>query len=758
MVSTRHHPRDFPPPGTVSKSSTPSSSPETKGSSSKKWVHTPTTAITLWLLFSCPLVLWDTGYVLTRPHSMPGGKWHHFWSGYKWYGTVDYIYGWPAYNANNGFTAAQGVLNLAETAGYLYYLWVVYRYGTPADGSSSAKARKQESTLNYILATDKVVAGRTGATALLAAFSASVGTVSKTLLYWLQEYFSNYENIGHNTFWPLVAWIVMNGLWIVVPVYNLHVLGEEIVASLADASTRRSRPKAHKENKRVAVIGAGAAGMSCAATLAKHPDLFDITLIDSCNQTGGQATSIELDPSKYGASWLNDGVQGGSGIFKHTFKFFRDYGYTPHEVKLQVAFGKGGDSFFTNVFPSPLVDRFRSEIRKLGKVLKVIKVFLPVLGILPVKVLLRLFRFSTEFGNRMLLPLLALFLGTGQQTPNVNGALLERLFDDPASRLWDYDPDGLLTNLPTMYTFPRLGQFYQDWANGLKERGVRILLGTEIGIIKRGKDGVILTIHTPDGQHTETFDEMILATPADESLKLLGRHATWREKFVLRGVKFFDDVTVTHSDADFFNSIFETQPREELRGESSTAKRKEKLDFATGPSKCQEDGWTGFNPMYYTHSYADEQDKIEMGFDCSNYQHQFREAVGVGNPPLPPEGHVYQTIFLDKDRDDLWTWNEIDQDKIIGQKWWHQFGHRWQHYVRVVPGMMFINGKNRTQYAGAWTMVNMHEIACISGIAAAYRLGASYERFDEFAEGVFSKYLLLSHGVRYKGPENKKRA
>lgn len=51
----------------------------------------------------------------------------------------------------------------------------------------------------------------------------------------------------------------------------------------------------------------------------------------------------------------------------------------------------------------------------------------------------------------------------------------------------------------------------------------------------------------------------------------------------------------------------------------------------------------------------------------------------------------------------------------------------------------------------------MHEIACISGIAAAYRLGASYEHFDDFAQEVFAKYLLVCHGVWYKG-EGKKRA
>lgn len=40
-----------------------------------------------------------------------------------------------------------------------------------------------------------------------------------------------------------------------------------------------------------------------------------------------------------------------------------------------------------------------------------------------------------------------------------------------------------------------------------------------------------------------------------------------------------------------------------------------------------------------------------------------------------------------------------------GRKWWHQFGHRWQHYLQVVAGMMFINGTNRTLYAASWSMV-----------------------------------------------------
>lgn len=31
-----------------------------------------------------------------------------------------------------------------------------------------------------------------------------------------------------------------------------------------------------------------------------------------------------------------------------------------------------------------------------------------------------------------------------------------------------------------------------------------------------------------------------------------------------------------------------------------------------------------------------------------------------------------------------------------------------------------------------------------------HRLGATYEPFDEFAEDLFAKYLLVCHGTRYK--------
>jgi hypothetical protein len=115
--------------------------------------------------------------------------------------------------------------------------------------------------------------------------------------------------------------------------------------------------------------------------------------------------------------------------------------------------------------------------------------------------------------------------------------------------------------------------------------------------------------------------------------------------------------------------------------------------------------------MYYTLSYESDPEKIEMSFDCSNYQHQFRMDHDANKTPL--EQHVFQSIFSDKTQRHLWSIDQIDEGEIIERKWWHQLGHKWQHYVWVVPGMIFINGKNRTWFAGSWTLVNMHELACV---------------------------------------------
>lgn len=152
--------------------------------------------------------------------------------------------------------------------------------------------------------------------------------------------------------------------------------------------------------------------MTCAHHLAEHPEKFDVTLIDAVDYCGGQAYSIPIDKEKTGASWLNQGVQGGAYIFHHTLTMFARQGYLADPVKLQVAFGKD-DQFWTNVYPTKLIERHQAEVKRFTKMLKIVRRFEVFFALMPIKYLVKIFRFSEEFANIVALPMVALFLGTG---------------------------------------------------------------------------------------------------------------------------------------------------------------------------------------------------------------------------------------------------------------------------------------------------------------------------------------------------------
>ncbi|KAI1387539.1 FAD/NAD(P)-binding domain-containing protein [Hypoxylon trugodes] len=494
--------------------------------------------------------------------------------------------------------------------------------------------------------------------------------------------------------------------------------------------------------------------MSTAYHLSQHPNKFDVTLIDAVDYCGGQAFSIPLDKKYHGASWCNQGVQGGSYIFHHTLTMFHRQGFHADPVNLQVSFGKD-DIFWSNVFPTKLLARHQREVRRLPTILKVMRWFEIFFALLPLKFVLKLFRFSEEFANTIALPMTALFLGTGNATPEVPAIMFERLCTSPTYGMW-YAPDEntVVRNQPPMVVFPNFSEFYDAWRKDLVTRGVTVRLSTELReIVERSNRGVIVKLksrtpaddgHNPTGGDPgaplieEVFDEIVMCCLADIAKKVLGRAASWRERRVLGSAKFSDDITITHNDADYMKNHYENF----YRGDLSVSKingvdQTERLDFATN----------NFRPMYYIKMYPEDKSKLEMCFDTTNYQSQFPDKA-------PFEQHVFQTIYLNKDRDrKLWTDHEIKEDKIIRKDCWHQLCHSYTHYLFVVPWMMFLQAKNHTRFAAAWTLVNAHEVAVMSGIAAAVDLGAEYPadlEHDKFAFLCFRLYYLLSYGKWYR--------
>jgi len=102
------------------------------------------------------------------------------WKPYELYGKVDYIYGWKAFNENNGFTAAQTFLNVAEELMYVYYLYIMFAHGRQS--TAAGRGAPKPATVGF-LGQQRYVDGRQGAIAVLVGYSAAVMTVSKTVLY-----------------------------------------------------------------------------------------------------------------------------------------------------------------------------------------------------------------------------------------------------------------------------------------------------------------------------------------------------------------------------------------------------------------------------------------------------------------------------------------------------------------------------------------------------------------------------------------------
>jgi len=172
--------------------------------------------------------------MLLRPHSMTGGKWHGPWKPYSLYAEVDYVYGFPDWEAHDGFGGAQTVMNLVETLLYIWYLVIVFQSNS---GSAKQGRGAPDSSKVGWLGQGIVLFGEPAAKAVVIALSAALMTLSKTVLYALREWLSGWKGVKQNDLNRLVTlWILPNGMWLVFPAYMTYVFVVEIIQGLELAS------------------------------------------------------------------------------------------------------------------------------------------------------------------------------------------------------------------------------------------------------------------------------------------------------------------------------------------------------------------------------------------------------------------------------------------------------------------------------------------------------------------------------------------
>ncbi|KAK9469203.1 hypothetical protein V1512DRAFT_231363 [Lipomyces arxii] len=163
------------------------------------------TVVSIWFLLQNLIVSWDASYILCRPHSMPGGKWHWIWSPYKLYGEIDHVYGFPAYEERDGFPAGQAFMTLVEAFFAYVYLYTTHFSKVP----------------------------KTRLVGAFIGFMAATSCFSKTVLYMISEIFSGNKYVGHNNWFRFIfLYWIPSSPWIIVSFYSAYAISNQLYKAL----------------------------------------------------------------------------------------------------------------------------------------------------------------------------------------------------------------------------------------------------------------------------------------------------------------------------------------------------------------------------------------------------------------------------------------------------------------------------------------------------------------------------------------------
>ncbi|XP_021348385.1 uncharacterized protein LOC110447184 [Mizuhopecten yessoensis] len=168
--------------------------------------------VLIWFYLTAAICTWDASFIVFRPHSLPGGSLAYIWYLYKHYVTVDQRYS----DLKDDFVFAQSLLNYVEVV--LNIVAIIMHY------------RKCRHTLPL-------------------AFTVTVMTFWKTVLYFLMYVVSDTYRQNNTTMEHIFLFIIPNGFWIVVPFIAMAKLWSLLLPRGANGSstapsTRRRKTKA----------------------------------------------------------------------------------------------------------------------------------------------------------------------------------------------------------------------------------------------------------------------------------------------------------------------------------------------------------------------------------------------------------------------------------------------------------------------------------------------------------------------------------
>ncbi|KAL1924852.1 uncharacterized protein VTP21DRAFT_4506 [Calcarisporiella thermophila] len=252
--------------------------------------------------------------------------------------------------------------------------------------------------------------------------------------------------------------------------------------------------------------------------------------------------------------------------------------------------------------------------------------------------------------------------------------------------IWSTPPDQCATEFP-VYTLIRFMHNHclmqishrpqwltvchgsRNYIQALTSKVDEVRLATPVKrVLRKGGKVVVLDEKGND----ETYDQVVFASHADETLALLGEDATPEEREILGSVKFSENVAVVHCD--------------------------EKL------MPMRKSAWTSWNYLSQSTATSQYKNQVSLTYWMNNLQ-----------PFIPKEVPIFVTL------------NPLHPPKASLTYATYRYTHPQytSELIKAQAELPSIQGKYSVWFAGAWTGYGFHEDGFLSGVRVAQAMGAS---------------------------------
>ncbi len=439
---------------------------------------------------------------------------------------------------------------------------------------------------------------------------------------------------------------------------------------------------------KIAVVGSGISGIGAAWALKNR---HDVTLYEADNRPGGHTRTIDIDMGGYSHPVDTGFIVYNERNYPNLTNLFAVLG-TPtidSDMSFAVSDRNTGIEYagsLGGIFAKPSnlarprmwsilrgINEFRTEQARLERG--------EVPDGLSISDYLLHRQYPDAFGSHYLLPLAAaVWSGTGDDVAKMPArTFLNFLANHGLLRLNDR---------PQWRTVAGGARSYVSRAlSGVDE----ILLGRPVVALERTADSV--TVVDGNGDRRE-FDQVVLATHADTSMKILGDSATDQEREIIGSFRYSYNRAIVHSDAALM-------PR-------------------------RKGTWSSWNAIGAVTAEATAPVSVTYWMNRLQSLPEDRQIFVSLNPSIEPrDEHVIDDVMFQHPQFDAKS-------------------------SRAQQELGLVQGRNRTWFAGAWAGYGFHEDGLQSGLTVAAQLGAPAPWADRISPMSPAAQFALARNVKVR--------